>query len=48
MRLQADGIAFIILDRAKASESMQRYIRDELPVHVIAEESSRVLYRIGE
>jgi hypothetical protein len=43
-RLRADSVAFIVLDRAHASEALRRYVENELTVEKIAEDGARVMF----
>jgi hypothetical protein len=43
-RLEADGIAFLILHRGAASPELREYIERVLPVTPVAEDGDRVLY----
>lgn len=47
-RLRAEGIAFVVLDRARAADGLQHYVEDNIPVEKITEDKSRVLYAIRQ
>jgi hypothetical protein len=45
-QLRRDGIAFVVLDRAAASEALVDYVEDTLPASLVATDSGRSLYQV--
>jgi hypothetical protein len=45
-RLQANGIAFVVLDRAAAPAKLTEYVEAVLPLELIATEGDRTLYAV--
>lgn len=47
-RLKADGIAFVLLNRATASAALREYVERVLPLTLVAQEDNRALYVVSQ
>jgi hypothetical protein len=47
-RLHQDGIAFVMVNRAIASQALVAFVDEELPLRLIAKEGSRSLYVVAD
>lgn len=47
LRMEANGIAFVMLDRRRASPQLREHVERDLPLEPIAEDDERTLYRLA-